>query len=256
MTHLAIEEPGAPVPKMPSRAGDEIHRRVEAVNWAGVTTSLHAFGSASIGTLLTAEQCGSLTALYPDDTHFRSTVIMSRHGFGKGQYKYFRHPLPGLVSDLRRHLYLKLLPVANLWNESLRIDTQYPDDYDQFMVRCHSAGQTRATPLLLKYGPGDYNCLHQDLYGSQVFPLQLAVLLSEPERDFTGGEFVLTEQRPRMQSRAEVISLHRGEGVIFAVHHRPVEGTRGVYRVNMRHGVSRVKTGSRYVLGVIFHDAA
>jgi hypothetical protein len=181
---------------------------------------------------------------------------MSRHGFGQGQYKYFRHPLPNLVSDLRRHLYSKLLPIANSWNESLGIGTRYPDDHDQFMARCHSAGQSRATPLLVKYGPGDYNCLHQDLYGSQVFPLQVAVLLSEPERDFTGGEFVLTEQRPRMQSRAEVISMRRGEGVIFAVHHRPVHGTRGVYRVNMRHGVSPVKTGSRYVLGVIFHDAA
>jgi hypothetical protein len=180
---------------------------------------------------------------------------MARHGFGRGEYQYFRYPLPELVADLRQALYPRLAPIANRWNESMRIDVRYPAEHHEFLQRCHEAGQTRPTPLLLRYGPGDFNALHQDLYGEHVFPLQAAFLLSEPEKDFTGGELVLTEQRPRMQSRATVVPLRRGDGVVFAVHHRPVQGTRGTYRVNLRHGVSEVRSGRRHTLGVIFHDA-
>ncbi len=180
---------------------------------------------------------------------------MARHGFGRGEYKYFAYPLPVPIAELRATLYSRLAPIANRWNEAMGIAVRYPAQLEAFLARCHAAGQTRPTPLLLRYGPGDYNCLHQDLYGEHVFPLQVAFLLSEPRRDFTGGEFVLTEQRPRMQSRAEVVALAQGEGVIFPVHHRPVQGTRGVYRVNMRHGVSRVRSGARHTLGIIFHDA-
>jgi hypothetical protein len=186
---------------------------------------------------------------------FRSRIVMARHGFGRGEYKYFQYPLPGLVQELRMHLYPRLAPIANRWNEGLRIDLRYPEKHAAFLERCHDAGQLRPTPLLLQYGEGDYNCLHQDLYGQHVFPIQVAVLLSEPGLDFAGGDFVLTEQRPRMQSRVEVVPLRQGDAVAFAVHHRPVQGTRGTYRVTLRHGVSRIRRGHRHTLGIIFHDA-
>ena len=193
--------------------------------------------------------------MYGEDRWFRSRVVMSRHGFGRGEYRYFAYPLPQLISRLRTNLFPRLAAIANGWNESLGTDIRYPSNHVDYLQRCHNAGQTKPTPLLLQYGEGDYNCLHQDLYGEQVFPLQVAFLLSEPGVDFTGGEFVLTEQRPRMQSRAEVAPLRRGDGLIFPVHHRPVRGTRGVYRVNLRHGVSRIRSGHRHTLGIIFHDA-
>ncbi|HVS76539.1 MAG TPA: 2OG-Fe(II) oxygenase [Steroidobacteraceae bacterium] len=205
--------------------------------------------------LLGPDACRELAELYPDDRRFRSRVIMSRHGFGRGEYKYFTYPLPPLVAELRTSLYPRLAPIANEWSRRLGGDRRYPSSLREFLERCHAAGQVKPTPLLLQYGTDDYNCLHQDLYGEWVFPLQLTVLLSQPGRDFTGGEFVLTEQRPRMQSRAEVVPLGLGDGVVFAVHHRPVRGTRGEYRVNLRHGVSRVRSGRRHTLGVIFHDA-
>ncbi len=233
----------------------DIDTRVAAIDWLKATGDLDAEGCAVLKGLLSAEECRALAALYPDDTHFRSRIVMSRHGFGRGEYKYFCYPLPDLIGQLRLALYAKLAGVANRWNETMGIEIRYPDDHEAFLRRCHAAGQTRPTPLLLQYGPADYNCLHQDLYGEHVFPLQVAILLSEPGRDFTGGEFVLTEQRPRMQSRAEVVPLRQGDGVAFAVHVRPVQGTRGFYRVNMRHGVSRIRSGHRHTLGVIFHDA-
>jgi hypothetical protein len=210
---------------------------------------------AGLKGLLTAEQCRALAALYPDDRHFRSRVVMARHGFGRGEYKYFSYPLPDPIAPLRPLLYARLCGVANRWNAAMGIEIRYPPDHQAFLARCHAAGQTRPTPLLLQYGAGDYNCLHQDLYGEHVFPLQVAILLSEPGRDFDGGEFVLTEQRPRMQSRPEVVPLRQGDAVAFAVHVRPVQGTRGTYRVNLRHGVSRIRSGARHTLGVIFHDA-
>lgn len=205
--------------------------------------------------LLSPDECRALAGLYSDETRFRSRVVMARHGFGCGEYKYFSYPLPGMVADLRSALYPRLAPIANRWNAAMRIDVRYPQTHADFLARCHEAGQVRPTPLLLQYGADDYNCLHQDLYGEHVFPLQVAILLSEPGTDFTGGEFVLAEQRPRMQSRPEVVPLRQGDAVIFAVHHRPVQGTRGTYRVNLRHGVSRVRSGHRHTLGVIFHDA-
>jgi hypothetical protein len=205
--------------------------------------------------LLAPADCEALVALYDKDDRFRSRVIMARHGFGRGEYKYFAHPLPGVVARLRGELYSPLAAIANRWNQAMGVDVEYPDDHAAFLARCHDDGQTRPTPLLLRYGDGDYNCLHQDLYGRHVFPLQLTVLLSRAGRDFTGGEFVLTEQRPRMQSRAEVVPLDRGDAVIFPVQRRPVQGTRGFYRVAMRHGVSRLRSGHRHALGVIFHDA-
>jgi hypothetical protein len=221
-----------------------------------VASNLDDSGSATIPKLLGADECAALAGLYSHDELFRSRVVMARHGFGRGEYKYFSYALPGIVATLRTSIYPQLAPIANRWNAAMGADVRYPLAHEEFIARCHAAGQTRPTPLLLQYGAGDYNCLHQDLYGEHVFPLQLAILLSEPERDFSGGEFVLTEQRPRMQSRAEVVPLRQGDAVIFAVHHRPVRGARGVYRVNLRHGVSRLRSGQRHTLGIIFHDAA
>jgi uncharacterized protein len=233
-----------------------IEARVGSVDWARVAQDLDAQGWALIKGLLRGRECGALADLYDDDKLFRSTVVMARHGFGSGEYKYLAYPLPAIIAALRPALYAPLAPIANQWNEAMGIGVRYPREHADFIKRCHDAGQTRPTPLLLKYGPGDYNCLHQDLYGEHVFPLQVVVLLSEPEKDFTGGEFVLTEQRPRMQSRAEVVPLGHGDAAVFAVHHRPVRGTRGSYRVNLRHGVSRLSTGRRFTAGIIFHDAA
>jgi len=229
--------------------------RIEGIDWIKTETDLDAQGCGVIKGLLSVQECLALVALYPDDNHFRSRVVMARHGFGRGEYKYFAYPLPGLIADLRPALYGPLVDVANRWNEAMGIAIRYPRQHAAFLQRCHDAGQTRPTPLLLQYGVGDYNCLHQDLYGEHVFPLQVAILLSDPGKDFTGGEFVLTEQRPRMQSRPEVVPLGQGDAVVFAVHHRPVHGTRGFYRVNLRHGVSRIRSGHRHTVGVIFHDA-
>ncbi len=220
-----------------------------------VIGELDEAGRAVLKGLLTAEECRELAALYSDEAKFRSRVEMARHGFGRGEYKYFCYPLPPLLERLRSSLYADLAPVANRWNEAMGLNIRYPPVHAEFLARCHAAGQVRPTPLLLQYGPGDFNCLHQDLYGEHVFPLQVAILLAEPGRDFTGGEFVLTEQRPRMQSRVEVLPLRQGDGAVFAVHHRPVQGTRGVYRVKMRHGVSRIRSGQRYTAGIIFHDS-
>ncbi|MCB4820951.1 2OG-Fe(II) oxygenase [Roseicella aerolata] len=232
-----------------------IERRITALDWPRIAGELNAHGAATTGPLLTPGECAELAALYPGESGFRSRIVMARHGFGRGEYKYFAQPLPPLVAGLRAALYPRLVPVANAWNEALGTPRRFPAELAAFTAECHAAGQTRPTPLLLRYGPGDYNCLHQDLYGETIFPLQVAILLSEPGRDFEGGEFVLTEQRPRMQSRAEVVPLRQGEGVAFAVHHRPVQGTRGTYRVMLRHGVSRIRTGERFTLGIIFHDA-
>jgi hypothetical protein len=229
--------------------------RVQALDWSRITDDLAAQGSAMLERLLSPEECGEIASLYAEDAAFRSKVVMGRHGFGRGEYKYFAYPLPELIEGLRTSLYPRLAPIANHWNELMRIDVRYPARHAEFLERCHAAGQTRPTPLLLQYEAGDYNCLHQDLYGDLAFPLQVAILLSEPGRDHTGGEFVLTEQRPRMQSRPEVVPLRQGDGVAFAVHHRPVDGTKGYYRVNLRHGVSRVRSGRRHTLGIIFHDA-
>jgi hypothetical protein len=233
----------------------DIASRVDAIDWTEVGSDLDAQGCAVLKNLLLPAECRALAALYPDDGHFRSRIVMGRHGFGRGEYKYFSYPLPDVIGELRPALYAPLSNVANRWNETMGIDIRYPQTHDAFLKRCHNAGQVRPTPLLLQYGAGDYNCLHQDLYGEHVFPLQVAILLSEPGRDFTGGEFVLTEQRPRMQSRPEVVPLAQGDAVAFAVHHRPVQGTRGFYRVNLRHGVSRIRSGHRHTIGVIFHDA-
>jgi hypothetical protein len=238
----------------------EVHRvdigsRVDGYDWASISDHLDAHGWAMFRTLLTASECTAIAGLYPDDRLFRSHVVMARHGFGRGEYKYFAYPLPEKIAALRTTLYPRLAPIANRWNESMGSDVRYPEAHRDFLERCHKAGQARPTPLLLQYGEGDFNALHQDLYGEHVFPLQVAILLSEPETDFTGGEFVLIEQRPRMQSRAEVVPLRRGDGVVFAVHTRPVNGTRGTYRVNLRHGVSRLRSGHRHTVGLIFHDA-
>jgi hypothetical protein len=230
--------------------------RLDAQDWARIAQDLDTSGSALISGLLTAAECRAVAALYNQDALFRSRVVMARHGYGRGEYRYFRYALPELVQKLRTRVYPYLVPVANRWNQALGMEARYPERHADYLARCHAAGQLRPTPLLLRYGAGDYNCLHQDLYGEHVFPLQLAVLLSQPGEDFSGGEFVLTEQRPRMQSRAEVVPLRQGDAVIFAVHHRPVQGTRGVYRVNLRHGVSRLRSGERHTLGLIFHDAA
>jgi uncharacterized protein len=232
----------------------DIAARVAALDWPALAAALDAHGCATTGTILTADECSALRDLYGAEEPFRSRIVMARHGFGRGEYKYFGYPLPEIVATLRAALYQPLADIANRWNEAMGIAVRYPAEHAAYLARCHAAGQSKPTPLLLQYGTGDYNCLHQDVYGEHVFPLQAAFLLSRPNDDFAGGEFVLTEQRPRMQSRAEVVSLQRGEAVIFPVRHRPVQGARGIYRVNMRHGVSRLRSGSRHTLGVIFHD--
>jgi len=226
------------------------------LDWAAVAAALDADGHAVIGPVLAPAECAATAGLYDDDAAFRSRVVMARHGYGRGEYRYFAYPLPRVVAELRHALYPPLAEIANRWNEALGVEVRYPADHAAFLRRCHDAGQVKPTPLLLRYGPDDFNCLHQDLYGEHVFPLQVAFLLAEPGVEFTGGEFVLTEQRPRMQSRVEVVPLGQGQGVIFPVHNRPVRGTRGFYRVNVKHGVSRLRSGRRHTLGVIFHDAA
>jgi len=237
-------------------AAADAQTRLVSADWGEIASDLDARGSAVIERVLSPAHCRSIAALYGADERFRGKVVMERHGFGRGEYKYFSYPLPPLVADLRTSLYPHLAAIANRWNAALGIDIRYPAAHSAFLARCHAAGQTKPTPLMLRYEAGDYNCLHQDLYGEHVFPLQATILLSDPDRDFTGGEFVLTEQRPRMQSRPEVVPLCQGDAVIFAVQHRPVQGSRGAYRVNMRHGVSRVRSGHRQTIGVIFHDAA
>jgi hypothetical protein len=234
---------------------DGMVRRVALLDWNRIAANLDEHGCAVVGPLMDAKECAELTGSYELPDIFRSHVVMARHGFGRGEYRYFSYPLPPVILALRTALYPPLAEIANRWNEATGIDVRYPNEHKAFLDRCHRAGQTKPTPLLLKYGPEDYNCLHQDLYGEHVFPLQVAFLLARPGVDFTGGEFVLTEQRPRMQSRVEVVSLDQGQGVIFPVHHRPVKGTRGVHRVNMRHGVSRLRSGRRHTMGIIFHDA-
>jgi uncharacterized protein len=231
----------------PIASSKSISERVETVDWERVSHNLDAHGSATIARLLSSEECETLAALYAQDEMFRSRVVMERHGFGRGEYKYFSYPLPDLIARLRTAIYPYLVQIANRWNSAMDIDTRYPAKHADFIARCHQAGQVKPTPLLLQYGADDYNCLHQDLYGE--------LLLSEPERDFTGGEFVMTEQRPRMQSRPEVVPLQQGDAVLFAVNQRPVQGSRGVYRVTLRHGVSRVRSGHRHTAGIIFHDA-
>ncbi|MXN65919.1 proline hydroxylase [Stappia sp. GBMRC 2046] len=230
--------------------------RVMRLDWPRILADLDAFGFATTGPLLTREECKALAASYEDDSLFRTRIVMARHGFGSGEYKYLAYPLPNLVQSLRTSLYPHLAPLANSWSQMTGRGVSFPDHHAEFLKRCHDAGQTRPTPLLLRYGQDDFNCLHQDLYGDHVFPLQAAFLLSDPGSDFSGGEFVLTEQRPRQQSRASVVPLTQGEAVIFAVNERPVKGTKGTYRVRMRHGVSRIRQGNRHTLGVIFHDGA
>lgn len=235
--------------------GQDFEATVAALDWARVESELDAQGVGLTGPLLDAGACAALRGLYGEPARFRSRIVMARHGFGRGEYQYFAHPLPEPIAALRPLVYARLAPIANRWNETLGIAQRYPESLDAFLALCHQAGQQRPTPLLLKYEAGDYNCLHQDLYGDLFFPFQMVLLLSQPGRDFTGGEFTLVEQRPRMQSRPEVVPLAQGEAAIFAVQHRPVEGTRGAYRVNLRHGVSRVRSGERFTTGLIFHDA-
>ncbi len=235
---------------------EDVDARVETFDWERVREDLDVAGNAVLSGLLSPDECDGLAGLYPAEEPFRSRIVMAKHGFGRGEYKYFRYPLPEPVASLRTALYPHLAPIADRWNDALGLDVRYPATHEEFLARCHAAGQTRPTPLFLRYGAGDYNCLHQDVYGEHVFPLQVAILLSEPGLDFTGGEFVMTEQRPRMQSRAEVVPLRKGDGVVFTVRNRPVRGSRGVYRVNLRHGVSRIRSGVRHVVGIIFHDAS
>jgi hypothetical protein len=229
--------------------------RVAGYDWDAIGAELSAHGCAVLPNLLTTTACRSIATLYPAEKHFRSHIHMACHGFGKGEYRYFKYPLPAPIGELRTALYGRIVPFANAWNERMKVAVRYPAEHADYLQACHAAGQVRPTPLLLQYTAGDYNCLHQDLYGELAFPLQVAILLSAPGRDFTGGEFVLTERRPRMQSRVEVVPLAQGDGVVFAVHDRPVQGTKGVYRVELRHGVSRVRCGERHTLGIIFHDA-
>jgi hypothetical protein len=239
-----------------SISADRAVARVNALDWQQIADNLDQQGNGLLESVLSPDECQALAALYSEESIFRTRVVMGRYGFGRGEYKYFNYPLPELIQGLRAALYPRLAPVANRWNTAMGIEVRYPHSHDEFVQRCHDAGQERPTPLLLQYGQGDFNCLHQDLYGEHVFPIQVAILLSEPQRDFTGGEFVLTEQRPRMQSRPEVVPLRQGDAVAFAVHHRPVQGTRGTYRVNLRHGVSRLRSGQRHTVGIIFHDAS
>jgi uncharacterized protein len=229
--------------------------RVAGYDWDAIGAELNAYGCTVLANLLTTTECRGVAALYPAEKHFRSHIHMARHGFGKGEYRYFKYPLPAPIGELRTALYGRIVPFANAWNERMKVAVRYPAQHAEYLKVCYAAGQVRPTPLLLQYTAGDYNCLHQDLYGELAFPLQVAILLSAPGRNFTGGEFVLTERRPRMQSRVEVVPLSQGDGVLFAVHDRPVQGTKGVYRVDLRHGVSRVRTGERHTLGIIFHDA-
>ncbi|MCD0505682.1 2OG-Fe(II) oxygenase [Bordetella petrii] len=240
MNHAALHPPGT---------GHAAH------DWPALETALHQHGHALLPRLLSPADCAALVSGYQDDTRYRSRIVMARHGFGRGEYKYYAYPLPALVEQLRTALYARLAPLANRWNQAMGLDTRYPASHGEFLRRCHAAGQCRPTPLILAYQAGDYNCLHQDLYGEHVFPVQVAILLSRPGHDFTGGEFVLTTQRPRMQSSVEVVPLQQGDAVAFAVHQRPVQGARGHYRVNQRHGVSLVRSGRRHTLGIIFHDA-
>ncbi|MBP0579040.1 2OG-Fe(II) oxygenase [Labrys sp. LIt4] len=239
-------------PPAPASSGGD---RIAAYDWEGLAQELDDYGCAVLGGLLSPEECRGIADLYDQERHFRSHIHMARHGFGRGEYRYFAYPLPALIGELRTALYPRLAATANAWNERMGIQEAYPAAHADFLKACHAAGQNRPTPLLLQYGPGDFNCLHQDLYGDLAFPIQVAILLSQPGRDFTGGEFVLTEQRPRMQSRVEVVPLRQGDAVAFAVHNRPVQGSRGSYRVNLRHGVSRVRSGHRHTVGLIFHDA-
>ena len=228
---------------------------LESMDWPAISADLDAQGWAVMPKLLSAKECDDVSSLHKNDEGFRSRIVMARHGFGRGEYKYFAYPLPPLIEALRTALYPDLTPIANRWHEAMGMEVRFPAAHAQFIKRCHAAGQTRPTPLLLQYGSGDYNCLHQDLYGEHVFPLQVAILLSEPGEDFEGGEFVLTEQRPRMQARAAVVPLKKGDAVVFAVNSRPVQGARGFYRCNLRHGVSKLRAGNRHTLGIIFHDA-
>ena len=237
-------------------AVEDLAERVESFDWDDAGRDLDAAGKAVLERVRSPEECRALASLYARDDLFRSRIVMARHGFGRGEYQYFRYPLPDLVAGLRSTLYPRLAPIANRWNQALRVEVRYPAEHADFVARCHGAGQRKPTPLLLRYQTGDYNCLHQDVYGEHVFPLQVAVLLSEPGTDFTGGEFVMTEQRPRMQSRAEVVPIRQGDAVVFTVRERPVQGARGTYRVNLRHGVSRIRSGLRHTVGIIFHDAA
>ena len=232
-----------------------IAERVEAISWQQVSRDLDAVGHAVIKHVLSTDECDNIRVLYQKKEIFRSHVVMERHNFGRGEYRYFSYPLPTTIAALRTAVYPQLVPTANAWNNALGINARYPTKHADYIERCHQAGQDKPTPLILKYEADDYNCLHQDLYGEHVFPLQVAILLSEPEEDFTGGEFVMTEQRPRMQSRPIVVPLRKGDAVVFAVNYRPVQGKNGPYRVNLRHGVSRLRSGSRYTLGIIFHDA-
>lgn len=248
-------EPIATDVRAPGGIRTGIAKRTADLDWRRIENDLDAGGAALTGPLLSAGECKALVMLYARSEVFRNRIVMERHGFGQGEYRYFAYPLPTIVAKLRAAFYERLVDIANRWHTMLGIARRFPPLHAQFREQCHAIGQSRPTPLLLRYGAGDYNCLHQDIYGEYVFPLQLTLLLSEPERDFRGGEFVLTEQRPRMQSRAEVVPLRRGEAVIFAVRDRPKHGTRGVYRVNLRHGVSRVRSGKRYTCGIIFHDA-
>ncbi|MEJ5082909.1 MULTISPECIES: 2OG-Fe(II) oxygenase [unclassified Ochrobactrum] len=229
--------------------------KLASYDWQKIADELDQFGAATLEQLYSQDQCSEISGLYNASDAFRSTISMARHGFGRGEYKYFAYPLPKIISESRKELYGQLSPIANRWSERLGSGVEYPENHEEYLARCHAARQTRPTPLILQYVAGDYNCLHQDIYGDLAFPLQVAVLLSQPGEDFTGGEFVLTEQRPRMQSRAEVVPLGQGDAVIFAVNDRPVRGTRGDYRVKMRHGVSRLRSGKRHTLGIIFHDA-
>ena len=243
MSHIATAIPAV-----------DMRARVDAYDWGALEQHLDSSGWAVLSAALTPDETDALGRLYDDDRLFRSRVVMAKHGFGRGEYKYFKYPLPTIVADVRTAMYPRLVPIANRWNESMRLDVRYPTTHAEFLARCHDAGQTRPTPLLLRYAEGDFNALHQDVYGEHVFPLQMMILLSDPGREFTGGEFVVTEQRPRMQSRVEVVPVGRGDAVVWAVRDRPAQGRRGTYRVTMRHGVSRVRSGYRHTAGVIFHD--